>query len=112
MCRISPISDDWVTKGFPIHVNEIELVMRPDHQGGIIFKRWFARDAERDAHPAIKIATGLLADEAWRDRFRDVLIKAQGFVVNERGAMQSLANGRALEFKFLIIALNRMESSP
>jgi len=54
----------------------------------------------------------LLADEAWRDRFRDVLIKAQGFVVNERGAMQSLANGRALEFKFLIIALNRMESSP
>ena len=30
MCRISPISDDWVVKGCHLHVGKVEVVLRPD----------------------------------------------------------------------------------
>ena len=58
ICRPYAIYDDWVLKGFHVHVEGVELAVRPGHQRGMIaFKRVFRRDslAEIDAAKRILI---------------------------------------------------------
>lgn len=110
MCRISKISDDWITKGFHIHVFTIELVLRPDHQGGVIFRRCFSRDSAADVDAAIAHAERLHEDSAWRGRFLRVAERALEYVNERAGAGDLLERlvGRAKEFRFLIVALKRL----
>jgi hypothetical protein len=108
MCRISKIGNDWVVKGFHLHVHEVELAMRPDHNGGVIFKKCFGATPDRDAQPAIGRAMELLEDVAWRRRFVRELERARRFVETSGGRLSDLANGRAAEFTFLLVALRRM----
>ena len=42
MCRISAVSEDWVDKGCHVHVASVELALRPDHLGGIVFRSVFS----------------------------------------------------------------------
>jgi len=108
MCRISKIGDDWIVKGFHLHVHEVELVMRPDHKGGVMFKKFFQSTPDRDAQRAIGRAKELLADVAWRRRFYRELERARRFMESRGGGLADLAHGRAAEFTFLLIALRRL----
>src|SRR5438128_1673680 len=60
MCRPSTVGDDWVVKGCHIHVDGIELVMRPTHSAayldGIVFKRFFGSTSDRAFQAAEKKA--------------------------------------------------------
>jgi hypothetical protein len=37
MCVPSVVADDWITKGCHIRVDRIELALRPNHLGGVVF---------------------------------------------------------------------------
>lgn len=108
MCQISKIDRDWIDKGLHIHVFGVELVMRPDHQRGIIFKKFFRSTTSQEAAPAITRANELLGELSWRGLFRRELIRARPYLHTERGKLRELANGRAFEFTMLIHALERM----
>jgi hypothetical protein len=108
MCRISKISEDWIVKGFHIHVYDVELVMRPDHQGGIVFKKWFRSVSNEAARPAIERARELLQDEHWRRLFYREAMRAREYVRRTSTRLQDLAIGRAAEFTFLMAALCKM----
>jgi hypothetical protein len=110
MCRISTVSDDWATKGFHIHIEGVELVMRPDHRGRIVFKKVFRSTTDTSAAQAIKVATGLLEDPRWRTRFLAALDRGSAYLLGVEGELRRLAHGRTLEFKFLRIALERWEA--
>lgn len=107
MCRISKIGDDWIVKGFHLHVHDVELVMRPNHKGSIIFKKCFRSTPDREAQPAIGRASQLLTDITWHQRFYRELERARRFVQTSGGRLSDLANGRAAEFTFLLVALRK-----
>jgi hypothetical protein len=108
MCRASVVTDDWVVKGCHIHVDGVELAVRPDHLGGVTFKKVFASTPDDVADAAIRRARrDCLPDPAVRDRWRRDLGRAMEYVRTYHGELAELANGRQLEFRFLIVALDR-----
>lgn len=110
MCQPSVIADDWVVKGFHIHIGDIELVVRPDHRGRVLFRGFFTSDDPDDVDRAVRLATmQCLPDSAVRDKWVRDARRAMRFLRQYRGGLESLANGRLLEFRFLILALERYE---
>ncbi len=110
MCQPSVIADDWVVKGFHIHVGAIELVVRPDHTGRVVFRGFFSGDDPDDVDRAIRIAgRDCLPDPQVRDRWLRDARRAMSFLRTYRGELEARANGRLLEFRFLIRALERYE---
>ena len=108
MCRISSIADDWVTKGCHIHVGEVELAMRPDHTGGIVFKKVYESTSDVDSVRAAKQAMQLLNDIRRRRRFHGILLRARTFLQGQTGRLAELAIARSGELTFLIHALRKM----
>lgn len=108
MCHTSTVTDDWVTKGCHIHIGSVELVIAPDHQQGVVFKSFFSGTPDAEARRAIKIAReNCLADEAVRKKWIRDIGHAVSYMLSFEGEPRRLANGRMLEFKFLILALER-----
>ncbi len=110
MCQASKVTEDWVVKGCHIHIEGVELVVRPDHKGGVCFKSFFAVNAKNRTAvvEALKLAQeNCLIDPEIRKRWVRSLDQGMAFMLSSRGALASLANGRMLEFKFLRLALNR-----
>lgn len=110
--RISPVSEDWVKKGFHIHYGRVEIVMVPDHQGGIDFKKFFSATPDSDVEPVRKLALRDLGDAQWRRRLRRTVDQAMRYFKGYEGELQPLARGRLREFRFLAIALDRWEATP
>src|SRR5207249_6707125 len=48
MCQASKVTDDWVVKGCHIHIGAVELVVFPDHRGGVGFKPFFTVTAKNE----------------------------------------------------------------
>jgi hypothetical protein len=109
MWRISRVSEDWVVKGFHLHYQDVEVAMRPDHRGSIVFTKVFASTSDQEAHAAIASANELLEDPQWRRRFRETIERAMQFLRGVEGRHRSLARGRLCEFHFLTIALEKLE---
>ena len=108
MCEPSKVTDDWVTKGCHIHVNGVELNIYTNYIGRIDFKPVFSSTAEERVNVAIKVAFDqCLPDPKVRTRWIQRLEMARIFMLDYPGVLQSLANGRMLEFKFDDIALER-----
>lgn len=112
MCRPSVIADDWVVKGCHIHIGHVELVMRPNHCGEIVFRKVFASTPDSDAASAIRQAQEVcLPDPKVRARWRRDLERAMEYMRQYEGELEALANGRQLEFRFLIRALDRWDNN-
>jgi hypothetical protein len=102
------VTDDWVKKGCHIHVEGVELSICPDHRHGITFKAVFSTTPEDEVEAAIKIARDkCLPDKDTRLRWIRDIKRATLFMLNYEGELRNLANGRMLEFKFLVLALER-----
>jgi hypothetical protein len=108
MCRISKISHDWIVKGFHLHVFDVELVMRPDHQGGIKFKKVFQSTPDLEIVAAVNRAMELMMDRTWRALLYREALRAREYMVGDSSSLAGLARGRAAEFTFLASALKRM----
>lgn len=108
MCNSSKVSDDWVVKGFHVHIGGTELNVFPDHQGGIGFRQVFASAKPKNVARAVSIARQkCLSDPAVRDAWIRVLETASTFMLDYPGILGQRANGRMLEFKFLVLAIKR-----
>lgn len=111
MCEPSAVAPDWIVKGCHIHVNGIELAVRPDHQGGVVFRSVFSSDTENAVNAAIRFAKEqCLPDPDVRSRWMRQIQRAMVFMVSERGALRRLATGRLAEIHFLRIALEKLEA--
>jgi hypothetical protein len=110
VCQASVVADDWVVKGCHIHVGNVELAIRPDHRGGIVFRPVFSSTPADAVAEAVRTAeTVCLPDPAVRVKWRRELERAIVYVRTYEGVLASRANGRQLEFRFLIRALDRFE---
>jgi hypothetical protein len=108
MCEISTIADDWIVKGLHMHVEKVEIAVRPDHKGGITYRRVFAATSEDEFGRAIAAIDLHLQDRKNRARlYRDVQ-RARDYVIQNTTALRELAVGRAAEFAFLMGALRKM----
>ena len=107
ICRPSALYEDWVSKGFHIHVHHIELAVRPGHKAGmIVFKRWFRRDSWSDVDAARRIAIQTcLSSKTVRDKWVQTLERARDYLNGYDGDEMELANGRKWEFRRLEKAL-------
>jgi hypothetical protein len=107
MCRPSPVTDDWVVKGCHIHVDGVEIAVRPTHavtyRDGIVFKKVFRSTSDRAFQIAARMAREeCLADPKVRARWRRALERGISFVRSFEGEPADLANGRQYEFIRLI----------
>ena len=107
MCRPSKVAVDWIVKGCHIHVNGVELAVRPDHRGGIVFKKVFRSVPPAVEAAALRAAVECLADDGHRLRWIRDIERAMVFLRSESGQFAELARGRAGELKFLLVALRR-----
>jgi hypothetical protein len=104
------VADDWVTKGFHIRVNGIELAVRPDHEGGVTFVSVFSSPEEADVQAAIRRATRECLDDGQvRTRWSESIQRAKLHLISFEGELQPIARGRLMEMRFLEIALQRYE---
>lgn len=105
MCNPSAVTYDWVTKGCHIKVDNVELSVRPDHRGGLIFVGVFSRDDDR-VDAAIRRAISVcLPDPAVRRRWIQYVEGGITLMTVVRGELQKLALGRMAEFHFVLVAL-------
>jgi hypothetical protein len=111
MCRISPVGDDWVKKGCHVHVGGVELALRPDHLGGIVFRSLFASTLEWELDAAARLVSGLLDDPVWRKHLEEAIERAMIHLMGVRGPMYELARGRLFELRKLHRALERWEKT-
>lgn len=114
MCRASTVTDDWVVKGCHIHVDGVELAVRPAHsptyRDGFVFKKVFrstSDEAFRGA--ALKARQECLPDANVRLRWRRALGRGMSFVRSFSGEPADKANGRQYEFIRLIRHLDAYE---
>ena len=114
MCRPSSVTDDWVVKGCHIHVDGIELAVRPTYsptyRDGLVFKKVF-RSTSDDAFQAAarKAREECLTDANVRASWRRALKRGIDFVREFSGEPADKANGRQYEFTLLIRHLDAYE---
>lgn len=108
MCLASVVADDWITKGCHISVNGIELALRPDHRGGVVFRAVFSSPNAATVNAAIRRAErDCLPDNFERNRWIASIERAKIHLISHRGELRELAVSRLAEFHFLGIALKR-----
>jgi hypothetical protein len=114
MCRPSTVTDDWVVKGCHIHVDGVELAVRPTHSAtyrdGFVFKKIFRSTSDQAYQVAVRKAREecLTAPDV-RARWRRALQGGLAFVRSFSGEPANLANGRQYEFVRLIRHLDAYE---
>lgn len=96
------IAPDLLVKGVHFNIGKVELKALPDNKGGVIFKQVFSSTSPAEAQKAIAKANTALESKA----FREFLVKHAnaGFDMSKQQGM-----GKALEFKMLKVALEKMK---
>jgi RHS repeat-associated protein len=98
--RISAVADDWAVKGAHIHVDGIELAVRPDHTASIVFRPVFSSTPDAAVKAASKISEEALKDIGFRQRLYNACVRAINLLDGKCG--------RSAELRFLIAALEKM----
>ena len=87
MCKPSVVTDDWVTKGCHIHIEEVELNIFTNHLGTIDFRPVFSKTPKERVEWAIKIAREkCLPDQEVRKKWIKRLESARIYMADYRGA--------------------------
>jgi hypothetical protein len=114
MCRPSTVTTDWVVKGCHIHVDGVELAVRPAHSptylDGVVFKKVFRSTSDEAFQAAARKAREeCLPNPIVRARWRQALERGITFVRSFSGEPAAKANGRQYEFFRLIRYLQAYE---
>lgn len=108
MCEPSIVTDDWVTKGFHIHIDDVELRVFPIGDDRVGFAPFFGSTPQDKADAVIKIASNkCLADPIVRKSWARAARRARVHMLGIRGKLQETAKGRMAEFTFLEVAIER-----
>jgi len=100
---ISPLADDWVTKGAHVKVDGVELKVLPGNKGEIVFKSVFSSTPQNRVNAAIAKAEAALADPAFRER----LARTVGRGVGHLGSGSAAARAKSGELRFLLKILRK-----
>lgn len=109
MCRIPAVSEDWVGKGCHVHAASVELALRPDHLGGIVFRRVFSSTDRFQLWVAEQLVKAKLDDVPWRNKLKGTIERAMTHLMGVQGQNYDLARGRLFELRMLVRALERWE---
>lgn len=112
MCEPSVIAPDWIVKGFHLKIGGVELAVRPDHKGEVMFQPVFSSGDAAFVDQAIRIAKrdclpDLNVRNQWIKRINSVML----LLISERGGLQLRARGRLAEMNYLKIALTRYDNA-
>jgi hypothetical protein len=108
-CRISTISEDWVTKGCHVHVGQVEIALRPDHELGIVCRAVYSKTPDSEVEAAGRVVSEALEDPDWRAKLKDTLERAMDFYQGIEGKKKPQARGGLRELRMLLVALQRRE---
>src|SRR6185503_19545535 len=98
MCDPSVVADDWITKGFHLTIDGVELAVRPDHLGGVVFRRVFASTSPDMMRDAIRAAVrDCLEDEDVRSQWINRINSAMLHLDANTSVLRQLAKGRLAE---------------
>jgi RHS repeat-associated protein len=86
--RISAVAPDWAQKGAHIHIEGIELAVRPGRDGDIVFKSVFSSQNQKQVESAINIAEQALEDPGFRQRLYNAAGRAVVLMKNEARAAE------------------------
>jgi len=104
--EISPIADDWVTKGAHVKVDGVEIKVLPGKDGEVVFKAVFSRDSESQVRAAITKVRAALTEPGFRAR----LTKTVGRAVKHFGKSPLTgAAAKSGELRFLVKALLKLK---
>ena len=96
MCRISAVSEDWVGKGCHVHVASVELALRPDHLGGIVFRPVFSTTDDWQLWVAARLVEAKLDDVLWCNKLKDTIERAMTHLMGVQGPNYDLGGGDCL----------------
>ena len=74
--RISKLAPDWAWKGFHVHVDGIELALRPGEMGAVVIKPVFSSTRSSAFHTAAAKMQAVLGDPAARQHLLREAIRA------------------------------------
>jgi hypothetical protein len=100
VCRISAVSDDWVSKGCHVHIGRVEVSIPPDHLGGLCFRSPFSSIGDKDLDAAITLVSHSLPDPEFRRSVRSAVERAMIYLLSIEGFWVAKVRGRLREFKF------------
>jgi hypothetical protein len=107
MCQASKVAEDWVNKGCHVHIGAVEIAVFPNHKGGVGFEPVFSARNEAVVKALKTVEEECLPNHDVRAFWTRSLRQAMIYMLSVEGELSKRANGRMLEFKFLIIALDR-----
>ncbi|MCS7017372.1 MAG: Hint domain-containing protein [Gemmatales bacterium] len=108
--KISKLHEDWAKKGCHVHVGKVEVLIRPDHQGGFVFRKAFSKTSDKAFEAAVKALRRDVKDPAARRLIHDEAERALEYLrqlSRQGGELGRMAQEKAAEIKFLIHALRR-----
>lgn len=103
--QVSKIAPDWAIKGFHVHVDGVELALRPGQGGSIVIKPVFSSTPTSVFNAVAGKMRNALGDLAARQHLYREAIRARDYL-RSLGAEQALA--KAGELNFLIHALEKI----
>ncbi|WKN43207.1 RHS repeat-associated core domain-containing protein [Tunicatimonas pelagia] len=102
---ISKVAPDWAVKGAHIHVDGIELAVKPGADGTIVFRSVFSSQNAASVERAInKAHDALNSNPAFREALKDFSTRARDML--KKG--DDLSRSRSGELNFLIKALEKL----
>jgi hypothetical protein len=103
--KTSKIAPDWATKGFHVHVDGVELALRPGNEGSIIIKPVFSSTSTPAFHAAAGEMRNALSDVAARQQLYREAVRGRDYL---RAFGSEQAAAKAGELTFLIHALEKL----
>lgn len=103
--KVSKVAPDWSTKGFHVHVDGVELAVRPGNGGTIVLKKVFSSTPDSAFNSAAKKMQQAIGDAGVRSRLHRDAVRARDYLKG-LGDPQSIA--KSGELTFLIKALEKM----
>lgn len=103
--QVSKIAPDWATKGFHVHVDSVELAIRPAQGGSIVIKPVFSSTTTSAFNTAAGKMQNELGDLAARQHLYREAIRARDYL---RSLKSDQAAAKAGELSFLIHALKKL----
>lgn len=103
--KVSKVAPDWSTKGFHVHVDGVELALRPGQNGSVVIKKVFSSTSDSAFASASKKMQQALGDAGVRSQLHRDAVRARDYL-RDLGDVQSLA--KSGELNFLIKAFEKM----
>jgi hypothetical protein len=103
--QVSKIAPDWATKGFHVHVDGVELALRPGQGGSIVIKPVFSSTPTSAFNAAAGKMHNDLGDLAARQHLYREAMRARDYL---RLLGNEQATAKAGELSFLIHALKKL----